>query len=89
MKRDTHPDYQDVLFVDSSTGDKFVIGSTLKPEETEEFEGKTYPVYRVAVSSKSHPHYTGSERFVDSEGRIDKFRRRYARPGAPKASPEA
>lgn len=77
MKKDTHPQYQQVLFVDSSTGTKFVCGSTLQPEETEVFEGQEYPVYRVPVSSASHPFYTGSQQFVDSEGRVDKFRKRY------------
>lgn len=77
MKKEGHPDYQDILFVDSSTGTKFVCGSTLKPKETEEFEGKKYPVYRVAISSASHPFFTGSKQFIDTEGRVDKFRKRY------------
>ena len=79
MKKKGHPDYQDVLFVDSSTGFKFVCGTTLKPKETEEFEGKNYPVYRVAISSASHPFFTGSKQFVDTEGRVDKFLKRYAK----------
>lgn len=78
MKKNTHPHYQDILFVDSSTGYKFVCGSTLKPKETEEFEGKVYPVYRVPVSSASHPFFTGGNKFIDTEGRVDKFRKRYA-----------
>lgn len=79
MKKEGHPDYQDILFVDSSTGTKFVCGSTLKPKEKEVFEGKEYPVYRVAISSASHPFFTGSKQFVDAEGRVDKFRKRYAK----------
>ena len=79
MKKEGHPDYQEVLFVDSSTGFKFVCGTTLKPNETESYEGKDYPVYRVPVSSSSHPFFTGSKQFVDSEGRIDKFHKRYAK----------
>ena len=79
MKADTHPPYQDILFVDTSTGYKFVCGSTLQPEETETFEGKEYPVYRVSVSSSSHPFFTGSAQFVDTEGRVDKFLKRYAK----------
>ncbi len=78
MKKNTHPEYQDILFVDSSTGFKFVCGSTLKPKDTEEFEGKEYPVYRVPVSSSSHPFFTGSNKFIDTEGRVEKFRKRYA-----------
>lgn len=79
MKKEGHPDYQDVLFVDSSTGTKFVCGSTLKPQEKETFEGKEYPVYRVPISSASHPFFTGSKQFLDTEGRVDKFRKRYAK----------
>jgi large subunit ribosomal protein L31 len=79
MKKQGHPDYQEVLFIDSSTGSKFICGTTLKPQEKEMFEGKEYPVYRVAVSSASHPFFTGSKQFVDSEGRVDKFRKRYAK----------
>ncbi len=79
MKEDTHPTYQDVLFVDSSTGSKFVIGSTLQPKEKETFEGKEYPVCYIAVSSASHPFFTGSTQFIDSEGRVDKFTKRYQR----------
>lgn len=77
MKKKGHPLYQEVLFVDSSTGYKFVCGSTLQPKETETYEGKEYPVYRVAVSSSSHPFFTGSKQFLDSEGRVDKFTKRY------------
>lgn len=77
MKEKIHPPYQDVLFIDSSTGTKFLIGSTYQSKETEEFEGKQYPVCKVAVSSASHPFFTGSKQFIDSEGRVDKFTKRY------------
>lgn len=79
MKKQGHPDYQEVLFVDSSTGHKFVCGTTLKPKEKEVFEGKEYPVCRVSISSASHPFFTGSKQFIDTEGRVDKFRKRYAK----------
>lgn len=79
MKKDIHPEYQDVLFVDSSNGTKFLIGSTLKTKETEKFEGKEYPVYRIAVSSASHPFYTKAKQFIDTEGRVDKFLKKYER----------
>ncbi len=77
MKKDIHPPYQEILFVDSSTDYKFVCGSTLQPDKTEMFEGKEYPVCHVNVSSASHPFFIGSEQFVDTEGRIDKFMKRY------------
>lgn len=77
MKKQGHPPYQEILFVDSSTNFKFICGSTLQPKEKEMFEGKEYPVYRVAVSSASHPFFTGSKQLIDSEGRVDKFKKRY------------
>ncbi|NGX57034.1 MAG: 50S ribosomal protein L31 type B [Candidatus Anoxychlamydiales bacterium] len=78
MKKKTHPVYQDVLFVDSSTGFKFVCGSTLQPKEKEKFEGKEYPIYKLSVSSASHPFFTKSNEFIDTEGRIEKFANKYA-----------
>jgi large subunit ribosomal protein L31 len=82
MKEKTHPPYQDVLFVDSSTGMKFIIGSTLQPKEKEMVEGKEYPILRVPISSSSHPFFTKSNQFVDSEGRVDKFAKKYQRKAA-------
>ena len=79
MKEKIHPPYQEVLFIDSSTGTNFLIGSTLQPKEKAMFEGKEYPVYRLPVSSASHPFFTGSKQFIDSEGRVDKFVKRYAK----------
>ena len=78
MKKQGHPLYQDVLFVDSATGFKFVCGSTLQPKEKEIYEGVEYPVYRVPVSSASHPFFTRKKGLIDSEGRVDKFNKRYS-----------
>ena len=83
MKKEGHPPYQDILFVDTATGHKFVCGSTLQPKETDTYEGKEYPVYKVPISSASHPFFTGSQQFVDSEGRVDKFKKRYSRQPQP------
>ncbi len=79
MKEKTHPPYQEVLFEDSSTGAKFIIGSTLQPKEKTVYEGKEYPLYRVPVSSASHPFFTKSTQFIDTEGRVDKFTKKYQR----------
>ena len=79
MKEKAHPLYQEVLFEDSSTGSKFIISSTLQPKEKTTFEGKEYPHYRVAVSSASHPFYTKATQFMDTEGRVDKFTKKYQR----------
>ncbi|MEI8366038.1 MAG: type B 50S ribosomal protein L31 [Parachlamydiaceae bacterium] len=78
MKKNIHPKYQQVLFVDSATGNKFVCGSTIQPEETETYQGVEYPMTRVSVSSASHPFFTGSKQLVDAEGRVEKFKKRYA-----------
>ncbi|MBS0627804.1 MAG: type B 50S ribosomal protein L31 [Verrucomicrobia bacterium] len=88
MKKQGHPPYQEILFVDSSTGFKFVCGSALQPKEKEMFEGKEYPVMRVSTSSASHPFWTKSNQFIDSEGRVDKFMKKYKKPVAVEAVEE-
>ena len=77
MKKDIHPKYHKVLFVDTSTGNKWVTRSTLTSDKTEEFEGEELPVVRLEISSESHPFWTGQQREVDSEGRVERFRKRY------------
>ena len=83
MKQNIHPNYKEIVFLDMSTGKKFLCRSTLDAEETTEFEGKTYPCHKISISSASHPFYTGDQTFVDTEGRVDKFKKRYARKAAP------
>lgn len=77
MKKNTHPKYQEVLFIDTSTGYKFICGTTLQPKERETYEGKEYPVYRLSISSASHPFFVGGKQYVDTEGRIEKFTKKY------------
>lgn len=77
MKKDIHPDFHPVVFVDSSTGAKFLAGSTVNSDETVEFEGKEYPLIRIEVSSDSHPFYTGKQKFAQADGRIDRFNKKY------------
>lgn len=80
MKKDgRHPEYRQVLFIDTSTGFEFVTGSSVATKETETRDGVEYPCVRVAISSTSHPVYTGSAQFVDTEGRVDKFNRRFGK----------
>jgi large subunit ribosomal protein L31 len=79
MQQKKHPLYQEVLFEDSSTGAKFIIGSTLQPKEKVKHEGKEYPLQRVSTSSASHPFYTKANQFMDTEGRVDKFTKKYQR----------
>lgn len=78
MKKDLHPtNYRPVVFKDMSNGDMFLSRSTVKTSETVEFEGETYPLYKLEISSSSHPFYTGKSKLVDTAGRVDKFMSRY------------
>ncbi len=78
MKSDIHPDYHKVLFVDTATGDEWVTRSTLTSKETREVDGEEIPVVKLEISAYSHPFWTGTLRELDSDGKIDRFRRRYA-----------
>ncbi|MCP3977378.1 MAG: type B 50S ribosomal protein L31 [bacterium] len=93
MKPDIHPDYREVVFQDTSSDLRFVTRSTIASSETVEWEdGKTYPLAKVEISSQSHPFYTGKQILVDSGGRVERFRKRYAKTGtasAPAAAPAA
>ena len=77
MKKDIHPDYHKVLFVDTSTGKEWVSRSTITSDKTKEVDGEELPVVRLEISSESHPFWTGQQREVDSEGRVERFRKRY------------
>jgi large subunit ribosomal protein L31 len=80
MKKDIHPEYREVVFQDLSAEDfAFVTRSTIKTKETITWkDGKEYPLVKVEVSSKTHPFFTGQQRIVDTGGRVDRFRKRYA-----------
>ena len=81
MKSEIHPDnYRLVVFKDMSNGYKFLTKSCVETKETITYEdGNEYPVYKLEISSASHPFYTGKSNFVDTAGRIDKFNKRYAK----------
>lgn len=89
MKKGIHPDYGPVVFRDRSANYMFLTKSTAKPSETVEFEGSVYPVLDVDVSSASHPFWTGRSRVLDTEGRVEKFRRRYGASGASAVSADS
>lgn len=78
MKKDLHPaEYRQVIFEDTSSGARFLIGSTVATEKTDKWEdGKQYPVYQVEISSASHPFYTGQSKTIDTAGRVEKFKAR-------------
>jgi large subunit ribosomal protein L31 len=78
MKKDIHPDYQEVVFYDTASDYKFLTRSTLKSKEKIKWEdGKEYPLIKVEVSSASHPFFTGKKLFVDTAGRVEKFQKKY------------
>jgi len=80
MKEGIHPqEYRPVVFKDMSNGDMFLSKSTCKTTETIEFEGETYPLVKIEISSTSHPFYTGKSKLVDTAGRVDRFMSRYAK----------
>jgi large subunit ribosomal protein L31 len=79
MKEGIHPDYREVVFKDEGANYAILTRSTVKTKDTIVWEdGKEYPLYRMEISSASHPFYTGKQNIVDSAGRIERFRRKYA-----------
>lgn len=79
MKKDLHPDnYRQVVFQDINNNTTFLTRSTVASEETIKLDGVEYPLVKVHISSTSHPFFTGEERIVDIEGRVDKFKARAA-----------
>ena len=81
MKKGIHPEtYKTVVFKDMSNGYSFLSRSTASSKETVKWEdGNEYPVIKVEISNTSHPFYTGKNVLVDTAGRIDKFKKRYAK----------
>ncbi|MGN6512633.1 MAG: type B 50S ribosomal protein L31 [Lysobacteraceae bacterium] len=80
MKADIHPEYREVVFQDVTSDFKFLTRSTLSSKETTKWtDGNEYPLIKVEISSASHPFYTGQNKIVDTSGRVDKFRKRYAK----------
>lgn len=78
MKSGIHPHYGPVVFQDRSTGTSFLTRSTATSDERVRWaDGNTYPLITVDVTAFSHPFWTGEQRVVDAEGRVEKFRRRY------------
>jgi large subunit ribosomal protein L31 len=87
MKEKIHPKINTVVFRDMSCDFSFLGTSTLDSKEKVKWtDGKEYPLIKVEISSASHPFYTGKQRIIDTEGRIDRFKRRYGK--ATDAKPE-
>jgi large subunit ribosomal protein L31 len=77
VKPEIHPDYHDVIFVDSATGNEWQSRSTQTSRETRSVDGVDVPVIKLEISSLSHPFWTGTLRELDADGKIDRFRKRY------------
>ena len=78
MKKDIHPKVHPVIFRDASSGIDFVAYSTIVTEEVEKVKGVDHYVYRLDVSSASHPFYTGQAHLIDTSGRVEKFKKKMA-----------
>ena len=77
MKKEGHPKTREIVFKDLSSGFQILTSSTAATKQTTEFEGKTYPMLAFDVSSSSHPFYTGKQRLLDTEGRAERFMKKY------------
>jgi large subunit ribosomal protein L31 len=85
MKPEIHPDYQFVVFEDSSADYRFLTRSTLKPDPAKTVvweDGNTYPLVQLEISNASHPFFTGQMKIIDSAGRVDRFNKRSKSRGA-------
>ncbi|MCB9678606.1 MAG: type B 50S ribosomal protein L31 [Alphaproteobacteria bacterium] len=77
MKPDIHPEYRFVVFRDISCNFEFLTRSTISTDQTTEFNGQEYPLVVIDISSESHPFYTGQQKIIDTEGRVDRFYKKY------------
>lgn len=80
MKENIHPEFRAVVFRDVSNNWEMLTKSTVKSKETVKWkDGKEYPLVSVEISSQSHPFYTGQQRLIDTEGRAEKFKKKYGK----------
>lgn len=80
MKKGIHPDYRPVVFQDASADFFILTRSTIQTNETIQWQdGNTYPLVKLEISSASHPFFTGKQKLVDTAGRVEKFKRKYAK----------
>jgi len=78
MKEGIHPKYHNVVFVDASTGDEMVTRSTMSSSEKRTIDGVEHFVVSMDITAYSHPFFTGKQKLMDTEGRIERFRKKYA-----------
>jgi large subunit ribosomal protein L31 len=77
MKSNLHPKYNPVVFIDMTTGARFISRSTKTSDRKEVIDGVEHYLISIGVTSDSHPFFTGQKQFVDTAGRIDKFQKRF------------
>jgi large subunit ribosomal protein L31 len=80
VKSDIHPEYHPVIFRDVSTGDEIASRSTMTSGETRDVDGVSHYVVSCDITSFTHPFFTGKQKLMDTEGRIDRFRKKYGNP---------
>ena len=89
MKKDIHPNYREVVFLDVSIDYSFMTKSTVRTSDTVKWkDGKDYPLYKLDTSSESHPFYTGTQKMVDTAGRVEKFRQKFGSKKGTKTPPK-
>ncbi len=87
MKQGIHPDYREVVFLDVSNNFSFKTRSTIITKEKIKWEdGQEYPLAKIETSSESHPFFTGTQKIIDTAGRVEKFRQKFGGKAAAKAS---
>lgn len=77
MKEGIHPKYHPVVFVDAGSGDELVTRSTVTSKEKRTINGVEHYVVSMDITSFTHPFFTGKQKLVDTEGRIDRFKKKY------------
>lgn len=78
MKKGIHPEYRPVVFIDAAANFSFLTRSTVHTDEKIKWtDGNEYPLYKLEISSASHPFFTGKMKFVDTTGRVEKFQKKY------------
>jgi large subunit ribosomal protein L31 len=85
MKAGIHPEYREVVFRDISCNFEFLTKSCATAKDTTTYNGKDYPLITIDISSQSHPYYTGDTKILDTEGRVERYYRKYGfvNPDAP------
>ena len=78
MKQAIHPVYREVVFQDVSSDFAMLTRSTIQTKDTIVWQdGQTYPLVKVEISSASHPFFTGKDKLMDTQGRIERFNKKY------------